>query len=214
MKKIRPFIVCLSLVSAFFFFKKPVRAGEGIVELYSTTGEKYRCFAASVLMEDKQYHLLVSCRDLIYPSDAEILRYVLWSRPKSGQEPVNLGSLVYGKIEATTKSAFDELFVTKETTSKAKEPLGPIVMRGSVKPIPISSPITPTEPEVKESEAKIESEQTEKQEEKQTEEKSEEPIEGEKPKKSIQSIIEDYPFLPILGLAAAVAFMLFLIRKK
>jgi len=112
---------------------KEIRASEGIFELSSTTNERYRCFAVSVLTPDNQYHIVVTCRNLIYPPDSDIYKYILWAR--SGKVTTRLGSLGVGKATFNTKDAFNQLFVTLEKNEKVNTPGLKMVMWGDLKRI-------------------------------------------------------------------------------
>ena len=127
------------------FVGKIVRATEGTVELRSTTGEDYRCFASSLLMESLNYLIGVSCRDLIYPADETVFTYIMWATPRDDDRPVKLGALGFGKAQFNTRSPFVSLFVTTEQDARTRDPQGPVVMRGSVESIRfLERPTTPT----------------------------------------------------------------------
>lgn len=141
-------------------------ASEGIFELRGTVRETTRCFAASLMMQDLNYRILVSCRDLIYPVEPTIFNYVLWATPKEGGNPIKLGALGYGKADFKTNKAFISLFVTTEQNVNTRTPSGNVAMRGNLQPItfleksttPTPSPEgqkeTPKEAEVKKPSAK------------------------------------------------------------
>jgi hypothetical protein len=132
----------LSLLFGFFLFLQPflfnnktASASEGIIEIRSTTNESYRCFAASVQLVNLNYSILVTCRDLLYPTGGELFYYVVWADPVDSDRLINLGDLGYGKINFTSRSAFTDLYVTAEKNPKVRVPEGQTVMRGSVKRI-------------------------------------------------------------------------------
>ncbi|MFC1727747.1 hypothetical protein ACFL0Y_04450, partial [Patescibacteria group bacterium] len=75
---------------------KSVCASEGIIELRSNS-QNARCFSASVFMADKKFHLLTTCRNLIYPPDPLAMNYVLWATPTNGKEYIRLSVLGTGK---------------------------------------------------------------------------------------------------------------------
>ena len=140
------FVKPLLLITAFFLvltFPKQVGASDGTVELISTTNKDYRCFAASLLMQNNSYTIVTSCRDLLYPGDEKVINYVVWVNPKEGGAPIRLGVLGYGKAQYNTKTPFSSMFVSVEENPNVKEPSGTIVMRGNVKPIGIFE-TTPT----------------------------------------------------------------------
>jgi hypothetical protein len=141
------------LVTAMFLFGiflacvSPARASEGTIELRSMTKDSYRCYATSVLMQDFNYLVSVTCRDLIYPANDSILYYVLWGTPVGGGNPIRFTELGLGRVSFKTKSQFTKLFVTIETNPKARTPSSDVVMRGDLETIrflerPIST--TPT----------------------------------------------------------------------
>lgn len=135
MKKII-FLIVFSLLSGLFLIKPSSSlASEGTVELRNNNGENARCFAASVLMQNLQYTILVSCRDIIYPGGTDIFNYVVWAMPLEDDKPFQLGTLGLGKVEFNTKTAFRTLFVTKEVNSRTRSPEGPVVMQGNVQRI-------------------------------------------------------------------------------
>lgn len=126
-------------------FPKSIKASEGTIELRSTMGEDYRCWAASSLMQDQNYHILVSCRDLLYPAGENIFSYIAWASPVAGRGPIKLGALGYGKAEFKTRETFSSIFITTEADQNVRQPSGNIVMKGSIQPITfLEKPTTPT----------------------------------------------------------------------
>lgn len=166
MKKI---ILILSLILAIggvFVVAKKAVASEGTVELDSVTGDPFRCFAASIRMQNLEYRIPVTCINLIYPADENIFNYVLWATPSEGGNPVKLGTLGLGRGEYKTKTSFSNLFVTTEASKDTKTPAGRVVMRGDVEEIsflrdavfPTEEPdedITPAEGEEEEQPAEL-----------------------------------------------------------
>lgn len=139
-------------------------ASDGTFELRSTTQYDYRCFAASLLMQNANYKIIVSCRNILYPVPIEGANYsyVLWANPIDGGNPIKLGGIGLGKGEYATKKAFASLFITTEKNAKANAPAGEVVMRGSVKPItflekPTSDTTQQTDNNTQEGENKTES---------------------------------------------------------
>ena len=121
----------LSLASATSAF-----ASEGTFELKNTVGEQARCFAFSVLMPSQKYEVLMSCRDILYPGGTQVFDYVVWAQDADGKTE-NLGTLDKGKIQFSVAKQFASLFVTKETSEKARNPEGTVIMRGYWKDIDI-----------------------------------------------------------------------------
>ena len=140
----------LIITTSFFLFflifsTKTTRASDGTFEMRSTTGNESRCYASSLLMQDWNYTVLVSCRDLIYPAEFGITNYVLWAQPTDGSSLMNLGQLGYGKVTFRTNKAFSSLFVTAEGNPGTREPTGSVVMRGNLNPVTfLDRPTSPT----------------------------------------------------------------------
>lgn len=116
---------------------KPTAASEGIFELRNQIGTDARCYALSVLMQNQNYQVLVSCRDIIYPGGTEVFNYVVWATPNDGGNSVRLGTLDLGKVEFKSKTAFNNIFVTKEQDDRPRNPQGQLVMQGSRQTISI-----------------------------------------------------------------------------
>jgi hypothetical protein len=134
----RAFLHILTLTfvfSVFLFLTKNIHASEGSIEMRSSTREPYRCYAASILTQDQNYQILISCRELIYPAGNTVYVYILWAQPVDGSDPRRLGELGYGRLSAKMNQPFSSLFVTTEPNAGARKPTGPVVMRGNVQPI-------------------------------------------------------------------------------
>jgi hypothetical protein len=125
------FFVCLFALAA----PQKTHASEGTFELKNTVGDKARCFAASVLMPNSNYNILVSCRDILYPGGTEVFSYIAWTTKLGSADSVKLGALGVGKVEFQTKEAFSSIFVTKETNSNPRSPQGTTVMKGDLQKI-------------------------------------------------------------------------------
>lgn len=154
-KKLQIFFSSVIALSVLVFFVSTVSASEGIFKMGSTTGEDYRCYATSVLLENRTFRILLSCRNLIYPADTDIFFYVLWASPVQGTKQIRLGSVDFGKGLFSTKTAFNRLYVTIEKNKSVREPTGITVMQGNLEEIEFlkSSPTpTPTPQEGKEGE--------------------------------------------------------------
>ncbi len=127
------------------FSVKEAQASEGQVELRSTRGENARCYAASILMRDLKYRILVSCRDITYAADANLFIYLVWATPIDGSAPVKLGELGVGKIEYITVKPFSAIFVTEENNVNAAKPSNNVAMSGNIRPISfLENPPVPT----------------------------------------------------------------------
>lgn len=122
-------------VFLFLFLAESVFASEGEIFLRSTTGETYRCWASSIRMQDGQFRISFSCRNLVYPAGENIFSYVAWAQPTDGGNTIRLGVLGLGKGIFTTRRAFTSMFVTTEENRDARNPTGQTVMRGVAEPI-------------------------------------------------------------------------------
>lgn len=140
-------LLFLTIFLTFFAIPSLAFASEGKTELSSTTDEPYRCVTYSHLGQDRKYKVLVTCRDLIYPSTAEVFAYVMWGNPTDAGKIIKMGQLEYGKKLFTVGRSFTSIFVTKEPNPKVETPQGPVVMQGAVLADPFlddPSSITPT----------------------------------------------------------------------
>lgn len=149
----RKFFATLLVAILFFVASsslKSARASEGTVELKNIQNTTARCFAASILMQDLSYNIIVSCRDIIYPGGTNVFTYVMWANPIDGGSPFKLGTLNFGKVAFRTQIPFSGLFVTKEDTGNVGKPNGPVIMQGSLQGIsfldtvPTPNPNQPT----------------------------------------------------------------------
>lgn len=114
-----------------------VKASEGIFELRNRVGEDARCFAFSVLMQNLEYQILATCRDISYPGGPQVFSYVAWANPLDGDTPIRLGTLDLGKVQFETREAFSSIFVTKEIDARTRTPGGTVVMQGGLQNIGI-----------------------------------------------------------------------------
>jgi hypothetical protein len=124
------FIALLLLSSA-----QKAQASEGNVEIKSTVGTDLRCFASSVFIKTRNYKILVSCRNVVYPPNDDLLVYVLWASPVDEGKPIRLGSLQFGKVEFNASKAFTELFITSERTDRPRSPSENVIARGIVESV-------------------------------------------------------------------------------
>jgi hypothetical protein len=135
-------------VALFFAIATKVTASEGIFELESTTRDSFRCFVASLLLENRKYKVIITCRNLIYPPNEELFSYMLWANSATDNKTVRLGSLGIGKATFDTNKAFNHLFVTIEKDKKVKTPTGTVVMKGDLQKLDFlesAQTSTPTE---------------------------------------------------------------------
>lgn len=123
-------LVFLSL--AFLVNAKTAQASEGPFVLRNMVGEAARCEGGSVLMQDRNYNIYISCRDITYPGGTDVFSYVVWGVPAEGGNHFRLGTIGLGKVSFKTKTAFSSLYVTKEEDEGTRSPNGPVIMQGSV----------------------------------------------------------------------------------
>jgi hypothetical protein len=125
-----------------------VKASEGTFVIKSTTRDNFECYAFSFLLENRKYHIGITCRNLIYPPNEELFSYMLWANSATDNKTIKLGSLGIGKATFDTNKPFNQLFVTVEKDKKASKPVGAVVMRGDLQKLPFSEGVqspTPTE---------------------------------------------------------------------
>lgn len=135
MKVIRYLIILFPVFITFLFLStKQGLATEGEFVLRNRVGEAARCEGGSVLMQDRNYNIYISCREISYPGGTEVFDYVVWGVPVGGGNDFRLGTLGLGKVSFKTKTAFSSLFVTKEENSNPRSPSGVLIMQGNVTP--------------------------------------------------------------------------------
>lgn len=122
-----------------------VRAIEGTAEVRSTTGENYRCYAASMFVGGLK--ILVGCRGLVYPSPGA---YIMWAIPLDDTKPIKLGNLDLGQKQFSINKPFTSLFVTLESNPGTRSPSDVVIMRGTVEPLTFLKEQTAPEPTPKE----------------------------------------------------------------
>src|SRR3972149_2178879 len=116
-------------------FVRTAKASEGTFELRSTNSNNYKCFAASLQMQNLTYLVSISCRNIVFPVEETIYSYILWANPADGGAAVKLGTINLGRAQFSVKPAFTSLFITGEQNPNVKGPTGTVLMKGSVKPI-------------------------------------------------------------------------------
>jgi hypothetical protein len=121
-------------------FATQASASEGIADMANVSGGPSHCYATSAFMQNQEYNILVICRDLLYPANAETLYYVVWAQPTAGGNPIRLGDLGLGKALYKTRTAFNRLYATQERSRDVKNPTGPVAMSGNMQPIGVLSP--------------------------------------------------------------------------
>ncbi|KKQ85200.1 MAG: hypothetical protein UT08_C0009G0034 [Candidatus Woesebacteria bacterium GW2011_GWB1_38_8] len=147
MKKVFLFLFLEISFTGLLVFAGKTLASEGTIELESVTGAPYRCFAASIRMQNLEYRIPMTCINLIYPADENIFNYILWATPSAGGNPLKLGALGLGRGEYKTKTSFSSLFVTTESNKDTKTPSGRVVMRGDIDEITFLKEATTPTPE-------------------------------------------------------------------
>jgi hypothetical protein len=132
-------LLSISALSVVFFALSTAAtfAFDGQINLTNRIGEDGRCWASTVLMQNQNYKVLVSCRDITYPGGNQVFYYVMWANPAAGGNPIRLGDLGMGKNEFQIQQEFTSLFVTTEKSTNLNTPTGQIVMQGTVQPIDI-----------------------------------------------------------------------------
>jgi hypothetical protein len=203
------------------------QASEGYAELRSTTGTNARCFAFSTYLSDGQFHILTTCREIVYPAGPYLLHYVLWAKPVEGRAknnaPIRLATVGSGKMSAKTNTPFTSLFVTKEGTPKAKEPSNRIILQGDIRELDLLK--VKTVPESKEESEKETQEQEEPKEEATEEqdtegedkaeaEAAEEEKEEEEKESWLQKLLQSSALIPLAGFGFVIFLMIFLIRRR
>lgn len=119
-----------------FIISSDAHASEGETYLSSQDGSASECKAYSVLMPNLSFEILMTCRNLIYPGNANQFNLIAWAEPSDGGNPIRLGELGVGKVQFDTNEAFSRIFVTREGSSRPRNPGTNVVMSGSVEPIP------------------------------------------------------------------------------
>ena len=126
---------------------KVANASEGTALLTSHDNEA-KCFVASVLVNEGDYQVVMSCRNLTTPPDAIRLFYHAWVKRKGavdeqqiktgglkfGKGPYfSLGDISGGKLSAKAREPFEEVSVTAETESGISQPsLSALVVSGPI----------------------------------------------------------------------------------
>ncbi len=131
--------ISIAILGLFVFLAAPshTQASEGLIELRNVEGEQARCFALSAIMQDLNYNILVTCRDITYPGGTDVFNYIVWANPIGSDKAEKLGSVGLGKVKFETSTAFSSLFITKERSERVNAPTGPTVMQGGVQRIPL-----------------------------------------------------------------------------
>lgn len=127
-------LTLLILIFVNVVFAGKASASEGNFNLQSMTGQDYRCYASSVFLSDRKYHMLVTCRNLVFSQGEDIAHYILWARSAEG-ENIKLGNIGLGKASFTSQQPFSTLFITQEIDPNVGTPEGALVMQGGVESI-------------------------------------------------------------------------------
>lgn len=190
-----------SILSAFiaslilFASSSSVLANEGTFELNNKVDENARCWAASVLMQDLNYSILMSCRDILYPGGTSVFSYVVWANSAQNGTAFKLGTLGLGKVSFRTKTPFNALFVTKESAENVRVPSGEVVMEGGIKSIEMldTKPNATEKPELGDPEVT--------------------PTPKAEVKKASFNILRAGGAIAVLGIAALIGLILYITKK-
>jgi hypothetical protein len=120
------------IILTFCLTTKIAQANEGLFVLKNQIGGNTSCEASSVLMENLNYVILLSCRNLNYPGGERISYYILWGQPQDGGKPFRLGEIGLGKAEFQTRTPFSTLFITRELNKNSNTPTTPVIAQGSL----------------------------------------------------------------------------------
>lgn len=137
----------LTVLTLLLISIKPAHASEGTALLTSHDNDA-KCFVASVLVNEGNYQVVMSCRNLTTPPDATRLFYHVWGKHigtaegqqtktgglKFGKGPYfSLGDISSGKLSARSREAFEEVLVTAETESGVSQPsLSALIVSGPI----------------------------------------------------------------------------------
>lgn len=136
MKKIS--IAFIAACFTILFFSFPAFASEGTAFLTGSPTSA-ECFAVSVLTAPAEYRILITCRNLITPPQAETLFYLVWGKkitPGRGSDYILLGNISSGKLAARARDSFNEIIVTAQKESSPSVPdLNSVVISGAIQPI-------------------------------------------------------------------------------
>lgn len=140
----------LTALTLLLILTKDANASEGTALLTSKDNDA-RCFLASVLVDEGDYQIVMTCRDLTTPPDANRLFYHVWGRREGAAESqqsktgglklgkgayFSLGDISDGKLNARVREAFEEVLVTAETESGVNQPsLSALVVSGPMEEI-------------------------------------------------------------------------------
>ena len=128
-------LTMLLLPILLFILSSDSFASEGEIHLANQDGTNAECKALSVLMPSLEYEILMTCRNLTYPGDVNQFNYVAWAEPSDGGGAERLGELGVGKVQFDIRQPFSRLYVTREGSSRPRNPSPNIVMSGNVTPI-------------------------------------------------------------------------------
>lgn len=146
-------LVTLTVAVAMWLSPKLVWANEGTFRL-SGPNTSARCFAASVLVDERDYQLIMTCRNLIVPPGNRSLFYVVWAkreevaptgaqraiRPLGRREFSRLGELERGKLVTSLDDPFTQLLVTAEQSDDPEALVSDrVVVQGTINPIDLGA---------------------------------------------------------------------------
>lgn len=119
---------------------KPVSANEGVVSLRGLV--KGACFASSIYF-DGNYHIMMTCRELLTAISPEKNRYIVWIEDVSGKVK-RIGEIVNGKMSTISDVKYVKMFVTAELTDFSPKPSDDLILAGQIEPIDFGKNIAST----------------------------------------------------------------------
>ncbi|QQG47481.1 MAG: hypothetical protein HY044_00055 [Candidatus Woesebacteria bacterium] len=187
-----------TIFASFLISTKVSHAFEGSFELKNQVGTNDRCVAYVAGLENSNYKILFSCRDLNYPGGETLSYYIAWANPQAGGNPIRLGDLNLGSAEFQTNKALSSIFVTREADRGTRNPSTNVVMKGNFEKSDFlassQSPEVPTKPaqspsSTPQSEAKV-------------------------TQNPITNILKTASVFAIIGLVALIGLVFFLARPR
>ncbi len=186
-----------TVFATFFISTKVAKAFEGSFELKNQVGTNDRCVAYLVGLENSNYKILLSCRDLNYPGGETLSYYIAWANTQDGGT-IRLGDLGFGSAEFQTNKTISSIFVTREFDKGTRNASNNVVMRGNLEKSDFlassQSPEAPTKP--------VESPSPTPQSQAKT---SQNPI---------TNIVKTASIFAIIGLVALIGLVFFLARPR
>ena len=117
-----------------------ISANEGVVNLRGLV--KGACFASSIYF-DGNYHIMMTCRELLTAISPEKNRYIVWIEDTTGKVK-RIGEIVNGKMSTISDVKYIKMFVTAELTDFGPKPSDDLVLSGQIEPIDFGKNIVTT----------------------------------------------------------------------